>query len=108
VVDILSVAEKGANKTKIMYQANLSYTLLGKYLTQVLDAGLLSFDGAGRYRLTRRGQDFLDKYRGYVRARRLLEEGLLNFKNETMVLEKMVGVNLDRRPNRRMVISEAV
>jgi len=106
VVDILSVAEDGASKTRIMYQVNLSYKLLCKYLTQVLDAGMLSFDGAGCYRLTRRGQDFLDKYEKYVRAHRLLEEGLLNVNNEKMFLEEMVGANSESRPNKRAVISK--
>jgi len=36
IADMLSVVRGGAKKTHIMYQANLSYTLLGRYLSEVL------------------------------------------------------------------------
>ena len=41
IADILSVVRGGAKKTRIMYQANLSYRLLALYLEFVKEAGLV-------------------------------------------------------------------
>ena len=59
IADILSVVSDGAKKTHVMYQANLSYTLLSRYLSEVLDAGLVSFGEEGYYRLTKSGRGWL-------------------------------------------------
>jgi predicted transcriptional regulator len=91
IADILSVASKGAKKTWIMYQANLSYALLNRYLTEVMDAGLVSFVGSGDcYKITRKGQEFLDKFSGYFERRRRLEEQINDMNSEKMDLEKMI------------------
>ena len=90
VADVLSVTAGGAKKVQIMFKANLSYELLVRYLAEVLDAGLVSFEGSvGRYRLTRKGEDFLKRYDEYEkRCRRL--EGLSNdVERERAVLEGM-------------------
>ena len=90
IADILFVASKGAKKTGIMYQANLSYALLNRYLAEVMDAGLVSFVGGGNcYKITRKGVDFLKRYDEYEkRCRRL--EGLSNdVVRERAVLERM-------------------
>ena len=90
VADVLSVTAGGAKKVHIMFKANLSYELLVRYLAEVLDAGLVRFEGsAGRYRLTRKGEDFLKRYDEYAkRCRRL--EGLSNdVAMEKAVLEGM-------------------
>ena len=61
VADILHVAHQGAKKTEIMYQANLSYKLLVKYLTEIKRACLLDFEGRRRcYVLTSKGKEFLE------------------------------------------------
>ena len=41
IADILVIASRRARKTQIMYQANLSYRLLCRYLGEVLEAGLV-------------------------------------------------------------------
>jgi len=41
VADILEAANSGANKTHIMFGANLSFKLLEKYLGLVVDAGFV-------------------------------------------------------------------
>ena len=40
IADILVIASRRARKTQIMYQANLSYRLVCRYLGEVLDAGM--------------------------------------------------------------------
>jgi len=52
VADILFVVEDGAKKTQIMRRANLNYKLLGRYSTDVIEAGLISFGDANSYTLT--------------------------------------------------------
>ena len=41
VADILFVVRDGAKKTQIMRRTNLSYKLLGRYPTDVIEAGWL-------------------------------------------------------------------
>jgi len=91
-----------------MYRANLSYNLLGKHLTEVLDAGLLSFDGANRYRVTRKGLEFLDRCNEYFMLCEWLEKSFDDVSHEKMALMEMVGADLDSRPNNRTVISKAI
>lgn len=94
IADILSVASDGAKKTQIMYGANLSHVLLKRYLTEVMNAGLVSFEGgADCYRLTRKGWEFLSKFGEYSRRRKKLEEQINDVDNVKMVLKKMVGSN---------------
>ena len=63
-------------KTRIMFNANLSFSLLEKYLDVALVAGFVGIEGS-RYHLTERGHEFLRQYRffedRYVRAQKLLE-----------------------------------
>jgi len=68
IADMLRVANNGAKKTQIMYQANLSYILLAKYLKEVVKAGLIHFERAeNRYVLTSKGKEFLERYKEYSR-----------------------------------------
>jgi predicted transcriptional regulator len=46
IADILEVANRSVKKTQIMYQANLSYKVLQKYLTELSEATLLEFQEA--------------------------------------------------------------
>ena len=62
--DILRVAEKGAKKTRIVYQANLNFKALHEYLEKLERAGLLE-NSAGRGGLittTEKGSEYLDRY----------------------------------------------
>ena len=62
--DILQSARSdgnGAGKTKIMYNAFLSYNQLKEYLTILIDNGLLQYDiGNQRFRITEKGLSFLN------------------------------------------------
>jgi predicted transcriptional regulator len=62
IVDILTEASGGANKTRIMYRANLNLLRFNRYLSELLEKGLLEEDHAhGRvvYRVTSSGKDLL-------------------------------------------------
>jgi len=63
VVDILNEALDGANKTRIMYRANLNFLRFNRYLSEMLENGLLTGenDGGGRvvYRVTEDGKALL-------------------------------------------------
>lgn len=59
---MLDVARHGTNKTKILYKANLSYTLLKNYLSFLLDRGLMETNGLEKrpvYKTTVKGLVFL-------------------------------------------------
>jgi predicted transcriptional regulator len=76
VAAILEAANFGASKTKIMFAANLSFSMLEKYLEIAVEAEFLQFDDY-RYSLTERGREFLREYKNfeerYIRAQTLLE-----------------------------------
>ena len=97
VRDVLSIALVKVRKTRIMYQANLSYVQLEKYLKVLLDGGLVECDGDSCYLITQKGREFLKTYanhlercsqirkevEGTTRERQLLEDVLFNGKNNS-------------------------
>jgi len=61
--DILQVAKAGAKKTQIVYQANLNFKIVKKYLSRLIDTGMLSNAQENRlYTTTNRGITFLEQY----------------------------------------------
>lgn len=99
IADILLVASKGAKKTQIMYQANLSYKLLSRYLTEVMKAGLVSFKSEDCYGLTNKGQEFLDRFGEYSKRCKHLEEYLNDVNNEKMILKQMTSSDSSNPPS---------
>jgi len=97
IADILAVVRGGARKTHIMYQANLSFTLLKRYLGEVLEAGLAWCDKENHYQITQRGRDFLERFTNYSRRYEQVEVELNNVSDEKTVLEDIVNNNLNRR-----------
>jgi predicted transcriptional regulator len=91
IADILHVVGKeGAKKTQIMYQANLSYKVLTKYLAEVVGACLVRLQRNERiYVLTSKGIEFLEKYRRYSRSNRHLEKRLNDLHSHRKVLEDL-------------------
>ena len=67
---IAAIAEaagsEGASKTHIIYQANLSFRVLDKYLRIATKAGLVNLHGH-LYTLTEKGRDFLGRYQDFHR-----------------------------------------
>lgn len=59
--DILQIALNDTTKTQIVYRANLNFRMLDKYLTLLLDKGLIAAASSSvkRYKTTEKGKEFL-------------------------------------------------
>ena len=63
VSQILESANGGATKTRIMYNAYLSYAQLKEYLSALLESGLIEYvDGEHKYNTTSKGVQYLTTY----------------------------------------------
>jgi len=91
VADMLSVVSDNGDsrKTRIMYLANLSWDLLNRYLNDLMEAGLLSFNSSGCYELTSKGKMFLGRFDEYSRRCEMVEEHFNDLKKERKNLETM-------------------
>jgi predicted transcriptional regulator len=92
VADILFVVgeRESTKKTRIMYQANLSYDLLKRYLAETIEAGLIRVDKDKRsYTLTRKGEQFLEKFKKYAERCAKLQKQFDGARKHEIVLEKM-------------------
>jgi predicted transcriptional regulator len=88
IADILKVVSLKAKKTQIMYGANLSYKVLQRYLADVMETSLVSFDaGQEQYLLTPKGQEFLAAYREYSRVNKSVEKRLNNICDQRRFLD---------------------
>ena len=87
IADVLSVVKEGAKKTRIMYQANLSYKLLTRYLDDVLESGLVRCENGDCYELTQKGREFLARFDDYFVHRQSAEEKLNHVMDEKEKLE---------------------
>jgi len=68
IVDILSEALSGANKTRLMYRCNLNFVRFNRYLRELLDSGLIECFGSNPgdlvlYRTTDKGRELLQVLR---------------------------------------------
>jgi len=102
IASILSIVNSGARKTRIMYQANLSYKLLCRYLDEVLAAGLVCFEKGECYVLTAKGKEFLSRHEEYSKRRKSLEQHLNHVNGEKVALEEMCASaeRVNSSPNR--------
>jgi len=65
--DILRVAKTGAKKTQIVYQANLNFKIVKKYLQRLIANGMLAtYQGGRLYMTTGLGSNFLEQYGALV------------------------------------------
>jgi predicted transcriptional regulator len=88
IADILRVAKGNAKKTQIMYQANLSYKVLQRYLKEIVDASLISFENTEHhYVLTSKGHEFLETYKDYAKTNRSIEKRLDEICTKKKILE---------------------
>jgi predicted transcriptional regulator len=76
VAKILMAAANNAGKTQIMYEANLNYEMLKKYLVEITRYQLLHFDDAAHYQVTDRGHEFLEAYKKYSKVNKYKEKQL--------------------------------
>ncbi len=91
IADILDVAKVKAKKTQIMYQANMSFRVLQRYLSEVIGASLVDFDDkANIYLLTEKGLKFLNAYKKYSRTNKNLENRLSEARNKKQLLEGLI------------------
>jgi predicted transcriptional regulator len=67
IVGILEVALHGAGKTEVVYKANLNFGQAKKYMSFLMDNGLLSTvassNGSNKYQTTEKGKLFVKRYR---------------------------------------------
>ena len=94
IADILNVASREAKKTQIMYQANLSYKVLQRYLSEILTASLVKFENSKQcYMLTGKGHEYLDAYKEYARYSKTMEKRLNDFSTKRKILENLCPAN---------------
>jgi predicted transcriptional regulator len=62
VTDILELCSSWTKKTKIMYNASLSYQMLKFYLWYIVELGLLEESEGVEFRITEEGKEFLSRY----------------------------------------------
>ena len=90
IADILTVASRNPKKTQIMYQANLSFRVLQKYLAEVSGASLICFeDETHCYSLTLKGKEFLEAYMQYSKTNRHAEKIIGEVNSKRQSLEKL-------------------
>lgn len=77
ISNILDVAKNGARKTRIMYQANLSFTQLKKYLELLVNKGLLEQE-KNIFKTTDKGKAFIESFKKYKKK----EEELVKLSEE--------------------------
>lgn len=87
LADVLHVAVKGVKKTRIMNDANLSHSLLEKYLKDTVGIGLLRLND-GSYQTTEKGQKFLEMYARFSSKHANLRKELEASELELRVLER--------------------
>ena len=93
VRDLLSAALQREKKTRIMYQANLSYQLMEKYLTNLLGTGLVACRDDAFYLVTKKGKEFLQMYEDYLNRCLRIEETIQGASKEKLFLENMCTNN---------------
>lgn len=90
IADILQVVSQNAKKTQIMYQANLSYKVLQRYLGDITSASLIHFEIEEQcYVLTRKGREFLEAYKDYVRINKRVEKHINDVDSKKKNLEEL-------------------
>jgi len=94
IADILGVVSRDAKKTQIMYQANLSYKVLQKYLAEVVGASLVCFEEMKQcYYITDKGRRFLQEYSAYYRTNKHAEKRLNDVATKRKHLEDLCPVD---------------
>jgi predicted transcriptional regulator len=90
IADMLKVISQNARKTKIMYQANLSYKVLQKYLGELTAASFIIFKVTEQcYVLTTKGVKFLEAYDDYAKTSKNIEKRLHDVYNKKKTLEEL-------------------
>jgi len=107
VKDMLLIASIKVRKTKMMYQANLSYLQVEKYLKSLLERDLLECVGDSYYLITNRGKAFLQMYADYIERCRRIGDEVNGARKDRLLLASMCfndEIDLKRAVNRREVL----
>jgi predicted transcriptional regulator len=90
IADILHVVRCKAKKTMIMYQCNLSYKSLQRYLPQIVGASLVDYEKETRcFVLTDKGSDYLRIYDRYAKANDNMEKCTKEVLSEERLLRRL-------------------
>ncbi len=69
MIDILRIVVRETNITRIVYGANINFKMAQTYMAYMVEKGLvepLSRDGKICYRITDKGQTFLQKFSEFI------------------------------------------
>lgn len=92
IANILLIVMKEPRKTHIMYKANLSYTLLSKYLDKLVEGGLIKYrENSKIYELTKKGETYLDNYAQYKSLKNQLEADKSALNKKEDILTKILN-----------------
>jgi predicted transcriptional regulator len=73
-----------------MYQANLSYKVLQRYLAEITEASLVNFEDEKHcYVLTAKGREFLSAYQEYSKTNKHVEKRLNDVRMKRNILETL-------------------
>ena len=73
-----------------MYQANLSYKVLQRYLGDITSASLIRFEIQEQcYVITRKGREFLEEYKDYVRINKRVEKHINDVESKKKNLKEL-------------------
>lgn len=106
VKDVLSIALVRVRKTKIMYQANLSYAQLERYRRMLLEQGLVGCHGDSCYLTTWKGKKFLQMYADYLERIKKISDDVNGVLKHRLQLENMCfnECNSKRMTNRKEIV----
>lgn len=63
--DLLDIARAGSNKTRLVYQGNLNFSVIKPYLERMLGLDLMRFVD-GFYTTTEKGRKFVEVFRSLM------------------------------------------
>ena len=70
-----------------MYQANLSYKVLQRYLAEIVGSSLIGYEDEKQcYKLTDKGREFLEAYQKYTKTNKHVEKRLNDVASKKKVL----------------------
>jgi predicted transcriptional regulator len=93
LASILNVVNdnNGAKKTQIMYKAYLSYSLLIRYLNEMMEMKLLVCEEENCFKPTKKGREYLAKFSKYAVNKKKVNEKLTFVEKQRKTLENMVS-----------------
>ena len=72
IASILKRAQNGTGKTRLVYETNLNFTMLKKYVQILTEKGFI-YSSNGHLYTTMKGIDFLEKYKELMMLWNLIE-----------------------------------